>query len=632
MSRPTVSKAKTSYPIFAATWGRGGYLVVGGGGGAGNHGIPNAITLFDFSSRAPNVQSAVEIEVSKDDSVACLANLATLDGLILYAGNNSSEEDRLRARNEHFRSFEVQLPKNKRASGGAEKADATISFLSKSRLFSAPQSAIAAKEAYQRLVRLSPPQRTASNTPTKRIGAVASSLAGDGSNEIVIFSATTTKPQDQDIIERIILPKGQETNDLDILDLGEGRFQVAYVVDHEVYIQDVTYDFGQRKSNGNNERRKVYTVPQPDLAGKKARSKLRCIRWLSPKHLLLLANKPNRTGVELLVLHNYEQGPSGIIQRKTLPKHVKAATDMDVALLDADANGAYQIAVAVGSLDISLILYTVDYHGHAQDSLSKFHSFNSYDNVHDVQMTKVVFSPFKPDELSRKAPQYLRLASTSLGNTISVETFQLQSQGSRYVLQTARSRNLFTAATYLVIAMVVAVVALLIQSLIDPEGNLTKGILPSSLQNAASQQKTFGETLREKRHNAILNNADSPVVKTSHRIADLLHLHLPHVLSSSPDSQPSSSDKQQKALIIRDDPETDGTLSTEVLDSHEAVLEQHTQAKKWDDLSKEERKLWKKKLQDAGVWAVEEGETVLKSIFFGQIGGLVGQVAQGVIG
>jgi prolactin regulatory element-binding protein len=48
-------------------------------------------------------------------------------------------------------------------------------------------------------------------------------------------------------------------------------------------------------------------------------------------------------------------------------------------------------------------------------------------------MTKAVFSPFHkpvapPDQpADRKAgPQYLRLASTSLGNTISVETFELQ--------------------------------------------------------------------------------------------------------------------------------------------------------------------------------------------------------------
>ncbi|KAG9379656.1 hypothetical protein A1F94_010012 [Pyrenophora tritici-repentis] len=313
-----------------------------------------------------------------------------------------------------------------------------------------------------------------------------------------------------------------------------------------------------------------------------------------------------------------------------MPKHVKAATDMDVCLLDADDEGAYQIAIAVGAIDISLTVYTMDYHGPARDSLSSFHSFNKYDNVHDVQMTKVIFSPFyKPDVSAGRQtpPQYIRLASTSLGNTISVETFPLQHVGSRYVLQTARSRNMFTAATYLAVAMVVAVLALLIQSLVDPEGDLTKGILPVRLQKAASQQKTFGETLREKRHNAILNNADSPVVKTSQRIADLLHLHLPHVLS---DTEPANA-PEPKALVIHHDHESEGTLSTEVHAGDEEVLKKHVAARKWDELSEKERRIWREKLSEAGMWAVGEGETILKSIFFGQIGGVIGHVAEGVL-
>jgi prolactin regulatory element-binding protein len=105
------------------------------------------------------------------------------------------------------------------------------------------------------------------------------------------------------------------------------------------------------------------------------------------QHLLLLVNKPNRTGVELLVLHMYEEGPGSIIQRKTLPKHVKAATDMDVALLDADSNGAYQIALCVAAVDISLSVYTIDYNGRARNSLSSFHPFATYDNVSLVALS-----------------------------------------------------------------------------------------------------------------------------------------------------------------------------------------------------------------------------------------------------
>jgi hypothetical protein len=183
---------------------------------------------------------------------------------------------------------------------------------------------------------------------------------------------------------------------------------------------------------------------------------------------------------------------------------------------------------------------------------------------------------------------------------------------------------MYTAATYLVIAMVVAALALLIQSFIDPQGELTRHIVPRSLQNAGSQYKPMGEMVREKRHGAILNNADSPVVKTAHRIQDLLHLHMPH--HTSPDAT-----AQQKALVIHHDSEG-SELSTEVHESTDEVIRKHTEAKQWEELSEEERHYWRKKLSDAGMWAVGEGETILKSIFFGNIAGAIGAAAQGVIG
>jgi prolactin regulatory element-binding protein len=300
-----------------------------------------------------------------------LANLATKDGLIVLAGNGSSVEDRLKGNDTHFKAFEARL-----TNGSA----GSLAFLSKTQLFTPPKADNAKKEQYQRVLRLSPPQRTGSSTPNKRIGAIASGLGGD-ENEIVVFSATSTRPQAQDIIKRIKLSKGQEANDLDIWDQGEGRFQVAYALDGEVYLQDVDFDFAKSMSRTENERRKAYTVPHPDASERKAKSKIRSVRWLSPKHLILLANKPNRTGVELLVLHMYEEGPGSIVSRKTLSSHVKAATDFDVALLDADSEGAYQAVVAVAGIDISLSVYTIDYLGTAQDSLSQLHKYATYDDV-----------------------------------------------------------------------------------------------------------------------------------------------------------------------------------------------------------------------------------------------------------
>jgi hypothetical protein len=105
MSRPAVSKAKStphaystsfhsqltetaSYPLYAATFAssKPGVLIVGGGGGAGRHGVKNKISVFDFTSRAPEIEPCAEIEASQDDSVTSLAGLGAKDGLIVYAG------------------------------------------------------------------------------------------------------------------------------------------------------------------------------------------------------------------------------------------------------------------------------------------------------------------------------------------------------------------------------------------------------------------------------------------------------------------------------------------------------------------------------------------------------------------
>lgn len=227
------------------------------------------------------------------------------------------------------------------------------------------------------MLRLSPPQKTPASTPARRIGAIASSLAGD-ENEIVVFSATSNKPQDpQDILQRIRLGKGEEANDLDIFDKGDGQYELAYVLDYDVVLHNIS----TTQTKPKDARRKLYSIPMLAPGQKGGRSKLRCIRWLTPEHLLLLVNKPNRTGVELLLLHMYEEGPGSVVVRKTLPKSVKAATDMDVALLDPDSTGAYQIVIAVAALDISLHVYSMDYHGSARNSLSSFHHFATYDNV-----------------------------------------------------------------------------------------------------------------------------------------------------------------------------------------------------------------------------------------------------------
>lgn len=47
--------------------------------------------------------------------------------------------------------------------------------------------------------------------------------------------------------------------------------------------------------------------------------------------------------------------------------------------------------------------------------------------------------------------------------------------------------------------------------------------------------------------------------------------------------------------------------------------------KRFEELSHKEKEIWMERLQKAGVWAKEEGEAVLKGVFFGGAAQLVGQ-------
>jgi prolactin regulatory element-binding protein len=296
-------------------------------------------------------------------------------------GINSSEEDRLKSRNEHFKTFEVRLPKKTGNAKDKTTPQGSIEILSKSCLFKPPATESAKRDGYQRIVRLSVPPRNVTNKPYKRIGAIASGLAGD-ENEVVVFNATSSRPDNpKDVIERIALHKGQEANDLDILDLGGGKFYIAYCTDYDVYFQRIQYDFDSTSTAEPHHSKKLYSVPFADVAEKKGRPKIRCMRWLSPSHILLLSNKPNRTGVELWILRLYEEKPGGILLRKKLGRHAKAAVDMDVALLDEDAKGRYQAVIAVAAIDVSLSVLTIDYNARGDNSLGGFSTFATYYNV-----------------------------------------------------------------------------------------------------------------------------------------------------------------------------------------------------------------------------------------------------------
>ncbi len=595
-----------------------------------------------------------------------IGNLATKEGLVTFAGINSSAAEQKAGKNEHLRSFLIQYPPRRqkgaelRPDGDTkEQEQGRISPIGKTSLFKASRTND--PEMYQRKLRLSPAQPRKSGS--KRIGAVASSLGLQG--QIVVFNATTPTPGVSDVIQRIDTPTDSEAADIDIAEPSEGDFLLAYCTDDEVLISRIEHDFSNAKStNKSPSIRRVHAIPSPTGSEKVPRTKIRALRFLTERYLLLLCNLPNRSGSELLILQLYPTGPGSIMLRKRLPNRIKTAVGLDVCALDADPEtGERQYVVAVAGQDVSIEVLVIDYRGHKSEMLSTFRTVSTFRNVHPFQMTGIVLEPFHASSMqalsqgqkdsksqtpaSKPGPQYLHLASTSMGNTVVVDTFTLQalqsSKGqSRYILSSARAQKIYTGATAVLASFILLVSAILLQSFLSQttasqDGTHGIGSVLSSNNWLHRYLPSFGREVNpvQKAGDAASKIADAIVPDAVQEAgAQLRELLLRRI---------STDDHASKALIIRSSPETE-ELSTEVhpdvkefirdmtadrqatdSDPDKEVLNDKAELKKWEDLSLTARQYWTQKLEKAGAWAASEGETVLKGVFFSELAGAVGE-------
>lgn len=668
---PQVSYAKItlSYPIYAADFDpySRGYLVTAGGGGESKSGIGNKITLLDVADPR-EITTAAEIELSKvEDNPTCVANLASKDGLITFAGINSGAEDLKAGKNTHFRSFGIQYP-SRSVGQSKEHKDApqnkgNVIPIGKGQLFRPEKDG--KQECYQRILRLSPARRKPQGSgASKRLGAIATGSAQK--SEIVLFDATTSTPGERDVVQRIQPSNNDEAKDVDWEEQEEGRFLLAYCTEGEVFLQRLSYDFDKRKLiNGVKDAEKIYSLPGPSAGERPGRRKLRTLRFLTSTHLLLLVNLPNFKGAEMLILRLYPDGPGEIVLRKRLATHVRAATGMDVCALDSDVQtGARQIIIAVAGQDISVSIFTLDYQGTRSDAMSKFRNFSVMRDVHAFQITQIRLSPFHSSTTSSAFPsgsnkekgtavaqqkkagsQRVHLATTSMGNTVVVDTLPLQLFSGRYILNSARAAQVQTGATVGVAGIIGLIMLLLLQSFIAvtyPESAVAsinlQQYVPSELRDALSRLAPPGSHRRAviEEVEYVLHAVEGVV---SHpfdgetRLADLLH-HLSesgHLHRPSADSQ----NPPKGAVIIRpanENPDSGNpdtvALSTDLHpEGEESVLKADKHAKRWEDLDERQKAVWRTRLQDAGAWLESEGETVLKGIFFSSYAGVVGDIA-----
>jgi hypothetical protein len=284
-------------------------------------------------------------------------------------------------------------------------------------------------------------------------------------------------------------------------------------------------------------------------------------------------------------------------------------------------------------------------------------------------MTCLRFSPFHspvrapPAEQDKKGndlpakkpvhpgPQYIKLCSTSMGNTVVVDTFALlpstpADRQSRYVLLHP-SDEFRQRTTYgVLIGFAVLVFAVLLQSMYSTD--IYAPILADFIPLPASWQRTFAHPANiadsmgrggwDPIHDAassvssvassvtsiipsVADAATSAIASPVVKIADLLDMHfaLPG----------GSADAEDKAVIVRD-PGEGKTLAVHMGDKKE-YIKSDDKARHWHELNEKEQAGWKKRLSEAGHWTVEEGETILKGVVFSSWAGFVGRVAGEVI-
>jgi hypothetical protein len=595
----------------------------------------------------------VDVELSRDeDSVTSLAVAQADDeSIVALAGINSSQAEQQQRNNQHLRSFRLEYPPRKSANAdddqAAEKKEEQrtrkTTPLARTSLFKTNIHKIKPGEkvdTYQRVLRLSPWK----GADAPRIAVIATGLAPSG--EIVIFNVTS-HPQPADVIGRIRLGTGEEAEDVDIIDREDGNFLVAYTNGVDVFTFEIS---SSRKSEAAPEVKPVYTMPFPDSRGKvKTRPKFRAVRFLSPKTLVLLQNAPDRTGCELVRLSlPSSQGAFGNInQRLKLRKSMKIGLGLDVCDLGESPDKERQYIIAAAGSDGSIEVFTLEY-SPKQKGYGKFQRYTTLTDVHPFSMTKICFSPFRPPAhpvTSAVLPQYVKLASVSLGNTVVVHTFPLRpfpegrTRTPRYVLKLpGRSETWETVYSCFVALLIIGISCFLLQAFTEIRGGTPAYLgaadwLPERVRQMIARPYMFehGGPRPQAQVDILPHSAAVPHVQTSQKsLRDLLSAR--RTASSISVELEETVGTRPPAIVVRDDGVSVSVEESKHHDNDEDDGEgssKHHNARRWEDLHEEERNRWKRRLSEAGHWTVEEGEQILRGIFFGELAAAVGAAVAG---
>lgn len=584
------AKITLDYPLYACDFDPqdANRLFVAGGGGSSRTGVGNKITLVDVASTSHDaLETAGEVTLSRDEDnvTALVAGQRKGKATLLYAGINSADDDLQKGKNEHFRVFAAEQPKSKSVLG------ARISEVNRSSLFTTYSP-----DTYQRLLRLTQPFGGA-----PQLGAVATGFAKEA--QIALFDVVAglnvaPKP-------RGVLNLKKEAVDMDVIQTADNLYQLMYCDDYNIY----TLDLGKAGLGVDAQPKCIYTMPTEDI-----RPSLRCIRYLSQNFALAVANLPRPGGVVLYGFRLPKAGKTDTAARIAVNTRVSKsqgvkATGLAVANLSPVASagatqGEAQYVIAIASNDFSVHLYSLDHQVIGDvNLLANLYPLRTLKNVHPAMITNLSFSHFAPPKSGTGRTQHLKLASTSVSNSVVVQSIPLKKhfdkatktrrggppRHPRYV--TALEGRAPSPLGFLLFwAGVVLVLAVFLQGVLEVKG------------------------------------LSGPVVGGHRWLPSSMHA----VPASAPGPHSGSlvrllSDRGDGTVLIDTEETTGKVMYSELA----AGAEDDGSRRSWEELGHEQRELWKERLKKSGYWAEEMGEVVLKGILFGELAGAVGAIVGG---
>jgi hypothetical protein len=575
------------------------------------------------------LEITAEVDLSRDeDSVTSLAvGQGKGKEILIYAGINSSAQDREKGKNEHFRVFSLGMSAGGKK--GEKAATSKISELSRSALFDGTE-----KETYQRLIRLSKPF-----PGSAQFGATATAFGSKG-EEVVLFDTTGSPSAAPKIRGRIQVDI--EAEDVDVIQTGKDEFLFAYCTKYDIFIKTIS-----SKTDSSEPRRITPAMAEHETQTKPV---FRSLRFLSPEFLLMLTNLHGRKGAVMQVLRLPASDRNKISQaaRTKLPSQVRQATGLAVCNLSprtspSDEQGFAQLVIAVAGHDMSVSLYTMEFQRHGPLAMATQPKLlQRLKDVHPFQITGLALSNFiSPTE--SKSSQDIKLATISAGNTVTVHTIPLiplpKSSPPIYIVS-GTTESIFTPSVILTILATLAF-AFFAQMALEVRGSspalfgLSKHIAPDVAEwlrvSHPIPNAVFGTP--KPTISSTISTTTSIFTPTHAESEDQSFASLLEALISQQAEQSSPGGKSP-VIVIREhhlDPSAEGGTSTNrkssiKADLHDEDVHGPHGGKMWEDLTSEERERWTKKLKDAGYWAEGYLETIMKEVFWGVVGEAVPDV------